>query len=321
MSDITVISVGYFSSALIAFLDRCLSETLDGTHEWRVIDNSPDESERDALRALSNVTVVDSEVRERINSAAYPYGTGSYQHGFALNELVPQVDTPYGLIIDPDFFPVAHEWDAKLITEMQRTETAVIGAPYHPTRRDKYTGFPMVSFLFFQTHAFLPLNIDFTPDVKDDWKSIWYQWSLLRRLMHGRRRDTGWRIPNAFRKNGIRSRTLDVAYFGRSDRSTRLRRALKRCVPERLLSMPRKLYRPPNPGLISMVELARRADRHDYEEFWFRDQLFACHLRGSNRGIRFEDENTQFWLRRVAGKIGFDFGEWVQKMRFGAGVS
>ncbi len=82
---------------------------------------------------------------------------GSLGHGTALNDLVTKIDTPYGCIFDADFTFLKKDWDAILISQVQR-KVKIIGTQIS---REGVEDFPFMVGMLFETETLKNLRIDF----------------------------------------------------------------------------------------------------------------------------------------------------------------
>lgn len=114
---------------------------------------------------------------------------GSLGHGEALNLLIDQFNTRFGVILDADAVFLLREWDRILIEELDQT-TKIVGTP--PVEGNlKPTDFPLMYAVLFETDTFKRLNIDMRP--KDISKG----------------QDTGWEMREKFSQAGFKAGVLN----------------------------------------------------------------------------------------------------------------
>ncbi len=303
---ITVVSVNYKSAGYIRFNEWLLKATKSAQRQlnWLILNNTPGQTDAEELPQGDAIEVVNSSIfsehsHDKINPAFSPRST---QHGLGLNELVPQIKTKYGLILDPDCFLLQRNWDTILINALEQTGASLIGAPYHPSRSYKYgLNFPMVTFMFFKTADFVPLNIDFRPGKYPDFDSVLFRNKLLRRFFYLQKwKDTGWRTMPAFRKNKLKAISFDAPFLRPKKEKGFREKVADFLLPERYHYLPQQLYQRPDNGLIDEKELYNVEGGEIYEEYYYQDKLMLCHLRAvSQRGLSVNSTEARFWLQKA----------------------
>jgi hypothetical protein len=170
------------------------------------------------------------------NSRISRFGRMSVAHAIGLNALLPHVETPYTLIIDPDIAVFARGWDATLITALQDEDKVAIGAPYPPWKLGKYHDFPSPPFAFWRTEALMALDPDWRPYGRTGARrlldfalrqTLWLPRVLDRYVLKLPRRrfkvcywnehltgvvskDTGWEVAQCARRRGWRAHLFAV---------------------------------------------------------------------------------------------------------------
>ncbi len=149
------------------------------------------------------------EVLPGIDPSSLPEeGRGSYHHAAALNIAIRHVRTRFALILDPDLFVVYWRWVSECLEHIRANNLAFFGAPWHSRWYRKWRGFPCVHFLLIDLQQAPANEIDFTPALVEDRAkdaskvSTWLRVHaplLYSRLLIESRRDTGWRLNQAFR--------------------------------------------------------------------------------------------------------------------------
>jgi hypothetical protein len=225
----------------------------------------------------------------------HEHGRGSYHHAAALNLAVKRVETPYLLVLDPDFFVVYRNWIAESIEHMRRRSLTLFGAPWHYSWNRKWRYFPCVHFLMIDLARIGRDELDFTPDLKGDPNADatpLQQWlkrhalTLHNRLMLESRRDTGWKLHQRLKGSHAAEAMMPVVDSRTEFRSpARLETPFGRWFERRL---PRRLSFLPAPGTYVEADRAH-AFRHPAirslspERFVWRGAPFAVHLRGNMR--------------------------------------
>jgi len=222
------------------------------------------------------------------------HGRGSYHHAAALNMALQRVDTPYLLVLDPDFFVLYRNWIAEVWDHMRRRSLSLFGAPWHYAWNRKWRYFPCVHFLMVDLSKIGPGELDFTPDLGRDEEAgspvqSWlkaHATTLHNRLMLESRRDTGWRLHRTFSRVLAADVALPVLDSRTEFRSpARLERPFWRWLEQRL---PRRVSFLPAPGTYVEADQAPAFRRPSIralapERFVWRGAPFAVHLRGNMR--------------------------------------
>lgn len=142
--QVTIVSVS-FQSAHYLRCNRLMMQQLDQNTadlRWIVVENSPP--------TCTDKLASDEpgfEVLPRVPYKPELRGAGSYHHGRALDSAMKHIDTPYVLVIDPDFFVISRNWLTRLIHHMQINDLAAFGAPWHPRWFTKWRLQPCCHFL------------------------------------------------------------------------------------------------------------------------------------------------------------------------------
>jgi hypothetical protein len=261
------------------------------------------------------------------------HGRGSYHHAAALNMAVRQVQTPFLLVLDPDFFVLYRNWIAEALAHMRRRRLKLFGAPWHYSWNRKWRYFPCVHFLMIDLAQIRPGGLDFTPDLRRDEEegSAMHNWLrrhapvLRNRLLLESRRDTGWRLHQRFAGDGGAGLTLPVLDSRTEFRSPpRLATPFGRWLERRL---PRRISFLPAPG--TYVEEAeapafRRPSIRTLapERFIWRGAPFAVHLRGNMREDMRTSANPRYKERAAIKELldaVADAGAWPE-WAFGAAM-
>ena len=223
---LTVVSVSWFSSALLARLFSNLSEKARYPDEIRylVIDNTNGNDDHvgklEQLDSSIHIKAIDSKNLK-----------GSWAHAFGLDYATQTIETPYTLVIDPDIHVFKHHWDEFLVNELNKAQAVAIGAPYPFWKLGKYHNFPSPPFLLYKTSVFKTMGLDWTPFPHEPLRRLYY--FMARQIVRmglfcTRRRlsqrtnlkkiaqqlesffgvcapDTGWRIAAGANDNSLKS--------------------------------------------------------------------------------------------------------------------
>ena len=223
------------------------------------------------------------------------HGRGSYHHAAALNMALKHVDTPWLLVLDPDFFVVYRNWIDEVHDHMTRRRLSLFGVPWHYGWNRKWRYFPCVHFLMIDLQKIGLDQLDFTPALLDDAESsnspvhLWMREHapiLRNRLLLESRRDTGWRLHRRFRRTAAADMALPVVETRVEFRApARLATAAGRWLEQRL---PSRMSFLPKPGTYLEPDQATGFRYPPIrslapERFVWRGAPFAVHLRGNMR--------------------------------------
>ena len=226
MSDITIITVNWFSAGLIEALLANMSQKARNPDCLRmmVIDNT--NSEDELLRQIET-----SQIQVEIHPLDSAGLVGSRGHAFALNHAIDKLTTEFAVIVDPDIHIFAQSWDSLCIGALGKHDAVAIGAPYPFWKIGRYHDFPSPPFCFFRTEVIKDMQSDWTPYSSSTLGRCWifavrqlgrlggfinrrrYEQSpLLRRYaafaethLGTFSRDSGWRIAAEARRKGLKS--------------------------------------------------------------------------------------------------------------------
>ena len=232
------------------------------------------------------------------------HSRGSYHHAAALNLAVKLVDTPYLLVLDPDFFVVYRNWITDCIDHMRRRALSLFGAPWNYVWNRKWRYFPCVHFLLVDMGKIDRDQLDFTPALIEDAARAatpMMEWlrgrgPILRsRILLESRRDTGWRLHERFsrarpRVDDVVQPVIDAKIELRNPRhlTTPRGRWFETIVPRRWSFLPA-------PGSYAELDQSPAFKFGPIrtlapEKFAWRGAPFAVHLRGHMR----EDLRTDY---------------------------
>lgn len=226
---ITVLSVSWRSTALLRELFTGLRALAQEPAALRLLVADNTNGADDDLRTLDfpHLDIVPVDVQGDVMSMA---------HAVGLNALLPQVTTPYVLIVDPDVALLRAGWDQAFCTALEQGEAVALGAPYPGWKLGKYHDFPSPPFAFWRTEALRELEPDWRPYGRTTMRRLadfalrqlfWLPRALDRYVLRVPRRqfkvgwwaerligvvskDTGWEIAQRARRRGWRAMLFDV---------------------------------------------------------------------------------------------------------------
>lgn len=152
---ITICTVNYNSSEFIGLMLHALEKLTHNSFKVIIRDNN---SKTKDYNNLKNI------VKKYKNVSLYQVKTissGSLAHGEALNDLVSQIETEYGVILDADATFLIKDWDKILMNKLSES------IPIFGTQADglggKPTDFPLMFAVILKTEILKNLKIDFRP--------------------------------------------------------------------------------------------------------------------------------------------------------------
>ena len=222
--QISVISVSWRSADFLHEMIGGLLALADQPDAIRLLiaDNTNGDDPDLARLDFPDLTILPVDVADTRMSVA---------HAIGLNTLLPHIETPFALIIDPDIAVFAPGWDTTLIAALDDPNTVAIGAPYPPWKLGKYHDFPSPPFAFWRTESLMVLDPDWRPYGRTTAQRLldfvlrqtfWVPRVLDRVVLRLPRRqfkvcrwnerligvvskDTGWEVAQCARRRGLRA--------------------------------------------------------------------------------------------------------------------
>jgi len=182
---LTIISVAYNSADFFHTSLKALLRLTKNPWKLYICDNGS------SCRGFFRLRHITSNFENVFLFAREQKSFGSMGHGEALNVLSQFIDTPYGVVMDADCFPLIRDWDELFITQLD-DKHKIIGTPLAQNTPEtcKPKDFPLIFLTLFETEIFKRLKIDFRP--KD--------MSLFQ--------DTGWELREKYLKSGFKGQSL-----------------------------------------------------------------------------------------------------------------
>lgn len=181
---ITVAIVTYNASIFIEVSLDALKKLTKNSYNVIICDNGSHKSDKEKLKKIASKY---KNVKLIFRKQSGPTSMG---HAEALNVLIEEINTPYGIILDSDSIMLKKHWDEILINHLN-SKTKIIGCP--PAKNPlKPIDFPSVYATLFDTKIFKSLKIDMRP--KDPSIGL----------------DTGWEMREKFLAKKYRAENLDV---------------------------------------------------------------------------------------------------------------
>ncbi len=182
---ITICTINYNSSDFVLNTLYCLEKITKNSYKVIIRDNSSNINDYKNLER--GVSVFSNISLYRVENFNY---TGSLAHGIAINDLVQQIDSKYGVILDADCTFLFKDWDDILINEIN-DQYPIVGtqAPFGGKSK-KFKDFPLMFALFFDTNVMKKLQIDFRP----------------KNIRNGK--DTGYELRNKYIDNGYKGKLI-----------------------------------------------------------------------------------------------------------------
>jgi hypothetical protein len=228
---ITVASVSWHSASLLHDLFKRLLALAEHPDMIRFLVSDNLNGTDAELQQLDfpNLTIVPTDVHG---------ATMSMAHAAGLDVLMPHIDTPYVLVIDPDIALFVAGWDTLCQTILDTTGSVAVGAPYPDWKLGKYHDFPSPPFAFWYTDSLKSLDPDWRPYGRTTGQRLldfarrqafWFPRAIDRYVLRLPRRkfkvgrwmerivgvaskDTGWEIAHNARRQGWHAQTFDVVH-------------------------------------------------------------------------------------------------------------
>ena len=219
----------------------------------------------------------------------------SCHHARALNRLLETVETPFALILDPDFFILREHWMEEVPNHMDALGVCFFGAQWHPDAYWKMRYFPSPHCMFIDLKRVDREALDFMPAdcpygfrrhpaserISDLVQSIRAHDRYLRlidRILVGTARDTGYRNKERFGSRAKDNREVECLQAVSTGRKGRSVRWLDHLLPDRFSLTPKRI------GHVSDVSFRECGfpfdfQRHGWEEFMWKDRPFGFHVR------------------------------------------
>ncbi len=209
---------------------------------------------------------------------AYSLDRGSMHHAQGLTKGCREVRTRYLLVIDPDFYVLRAHWVSDVLDHMQEQGLTVFGSCWHPRWWYQYRSFPTVHFMLIDLERLPLAELDFRPGIREDSRyraivhAAWLPASIRWLLLLGRLKDTGYRIRRRLISDkGHRHEVLTPHCLRWED--PLLGRLLRGC----------RLVRDRVTRESFLRTLCPEGYAAGWEEFFWKGQAFAVHLRNVGR--------------------------------------
>jgi hypothetical protein len=285
---ITILSVLYRNRPFFDLNYKLTRALNTGTeYRWLVADN---ESGGEDVGGEAGITLIGGVERTATRDS------GSLHHARALQECLARVDTRFALAMDPDFFVLQRNWLERIVAHVTKNDIAFFGAGWHPRWTYQYRYFPCVHFMLIDLDKAPAGEIDFLPSIDGD-----MAWHLVNSdrvpipgwlrptLKIGRIRDTGWQVYRKYRDHpSIRHETLTPSFRPPATARVRLETRLGALLPDRLRLVPGRAEAFTEKSFLEEIRPAAWA--LGWEEFFWRDEPFAVHLRSVGRAANSQPE-------------------------------
>ena len=212
----------------------------------------------------------------------------SWHHAAGLALATPHLRSRFVLLLDSDCFIVRPRWVSEIPAYMRANRLAFFGVPYHPRLPIKMRGVPCAVGLFVDTEQVELASLDWVPRASTPLKLSAAE-TLLRRIVTlvgekdrltiGSSEDTGISVYRRARTGALRHDAATPVLLRHqllplvtSPRSL----ALDRLLPESLSYVPKRRG--------AWAEAGFAPELTDFEEFVWKQEPFAFHLRPTVKG-------------------------------------
>jgi hypothetical protein len=303
LTEATIASV-VFGDLPVLDLNRRLTERLNpgARVRWRVVRNLPLQDADRTPQDDPGVEVLDGEeLPVELRSLGK---FASYHHALALDVACRDVPTRYLILIDPDCFVVRPNWIEDVLAYVQDRGLAFFGVPYHPRSMAKFRYFPCSVFLVVDTEQVPVSTLDWRPEAESRPRaglarrvsdSLFGLLGWEYRLRYELSEDTGIRVYSRYRDSRLPYECVQPVMIGPHLRGYEMSKqkalsplpwVLEKLLPDRYCMVPKR------PGYVTDRRFAEfgfedTAARPIWaEEFLWRNEPFALHLRKSPESLR-----------------------------------
>ncbi len=187
---ITIVITNFKSAEFILLSLQCLEILTKNAYKVLIRDNNS--PIKDHLKLKKNILNYDNVELYRVEDVAE---LGSFAHGESLDDLVPRINTKYGVILDSDCVFLHPDWDEILISRLN-DEYPIIGTQ-HISWDERFTlgnDFPLMHAILFKNDIMQQLKIKFLPkgDIGDQLNF----------------KDTGHELEEKYKANGYKGKLI-----------------------------------------------------------------------------------------------------------------
>jgi hypothetical protein len=278
------------------------------TVRWRIVRNRPPQASDQGGEDDPDVEVLDG--RELPFELRLLKKFRSYHHALALNVASREVPTRYLILIDPDCYIVRANWIEDVLSHVSEHGLAFFGTPYHPRSIAKFRYFPNSVFLVVDTEVVPTSTLDWYPEAGTppgpglmrralETPFRLAGWRL--RLRHEESEDTGIRVYSHYRDAGASVECVQPVMIPEylSSFMRPKQRVLEKVMPDRYCVIPKRRGYFTDRGFASFgfEDAARMLNA---EEYMWRDEPFALHLRGAPESLRNDPDGVARLLAQFA---------------------
>jgi hypothetical protein len=307
VADMTMCTVSFGDWPVIDVNRRLLERMNPGVQvQWRVARNLPLQPP-DGDAGGAHVEVIEGEALDDDLRATSKHR--SWHHALGLNRVCRDVRTRYLALVDADCFIVRPHWVRDVLGHMREHGLAFFGVPYHPRSIAKIRYLPCAVFIVIDTTQMAADALDWTPKAltprrPDGPVDRWLQRRLQDdgtawRLRAEESEDTGIRVYAQLREDGLSSECAVPVYTTlHAPRKLRTPRqlALEHVLPDRYCILPKRRGAITDRGFVANG--LEDFSGEGCEEYMWRDDPFALHLRGGPEELRSSPEKIQETLWR-----------------------
>jgi hypothetical protein len=255
--------------------------------QWIVVDNSDAPVLHDPI--APNVRFARGSPRPETRDL------GSLHHALGLEKGLRAADGRFVALVDHDFYVVRPGWIAAVLDHMVRHRLALFGSVWHPRWFYQYRGFPSVHFMVIDTARLHRDQLDLRPRIDGDrwWHIINDERVRLPRFLRDtlksqRIRDTGWMLYRRFHgRPDVLQETLSPHFVRPRGGRARWERQLSKLLPKSWLVYPAVDDGHTDQSVLEVY--LPGAYQRGWEEHFWRDELFAVHLRRVGRAMSGDD--------------------------------
>jgi len=270
---------------------------------WVIVNNDLEEAPDSVKKA--GLTLIRGADRFSCNDE-------SHHHAQAIHIGLQHIRSRFMILMDPDFYVIRPDWINLILQYMQEQNLAILGSPWHPRWFHQPQGFPSPHFFAVDLSRIDKKDLNFQPGIQDSTLLKIAAWlknvklnTLAQCLICGKFPDTGHEIRKRFLHDPkVRWECLPIVIGGKlflkkADGLTRFTSIFFSGSFDPSRSKDAGDF--PH-GFLS--DLSGEAVGAGWEEFYFKGQPFAFHLRCfGRRDKRFDLNLEKRILSDVLGKI------------------
>ena len=285
--QITVIVVEHKNEQLVETNLRLildLNPELAPRLKFLVVNNDQSSTLEESLSGVPNLSIIEGTLD------SVGIDSGSYHHAEGLTLGVKALDTRFVLIIDPDFYIVRRNGLSDLLDALQTNDLSCIASTWNPRWIHQPRDVPTIHMMLLDCSKLDPKSIDLSPVITHPFRYSGPAKNLVQRIFRGKFRDTAFRLVRRLTDGSHRMEVLTPS-FRPEKFHPRWSLDIDRIVPDRFALTPKAPSSFTRKSFLE--ECAPSLYSEEIEEFYWRAEPFAIHLRQIGRRLLEEEERSK----------------------------